>query len=122
MIKQDKIEIAETAKMFLLQKSWWERLLESQIIEVDKEHKYYQQPLTRRCLMVAQSTWFNVLVDIIILGNCIVLAMDKYPDYPERVKNIAQALNMAMTSFFVMETSIKIIAMGLKPFLSLNMN
>lgn len=53
----------------------------------------------------------------IILFNTFILSLDKYPDYPEWVEEIFSGLNIIFVFFFTLECILKIVALGVRPFL-----
>jgi voltage-gated sodium channel len=53
---------------------------------------------------------------LIILLNTLMLSLDKYPDYDSSVENIFSYLNIFFVFFFTMESTLKIVGLGVRPF------
>jgi hypothetical protein len=67
-----------------VQESSWRQLIKS-TATFDHEDTYYHYKLTRVCFYIVNSPIFNGFIIFVILLNTVVLAMDKYPDYPLEV-------------------------------------
>jgi voltage-dependent calcium channel L type alpha-1D len=55
---------------------------------------------------------------LIILLNTFMLSLDKYPDYDTSVESIFSLLNILFVFFFTMECTLKIVGLGVRPFLN----
>jgi hypothetical protein len=67
-----------------VQESSWRQLLKS-TATFDPEDRYYKYKLMRYCFYIVNSPIFNGGIIGVILLNTVVLAMDKYPDYPPEI-------------------------------------
>jgi hypothetical protein len=76
----------------------------------------------KKCLTIARSKEFNGFIIIVIILNTIALSMDKYPEYPEETLKYFSYFNIGFTVVFTIEAAIKLIALGLIPFMSEGFN
>lgn len=53
----------------------------------------------------------------IILLNTLILSLDKYPSWNEGIEEFFSILNIVFVFFFTTECILKIIALGVRPFL-----
>ena len=98
-------------------KTFWESFADSQKVSVDQEHRYYNLGVVQKCLSIIQDPGFNKVMLTVILLNTLILSLDKYPAYEPWVEEIFSFLNIFFTFFFTTECILKIIALGLRPFL-----
>jgi hypothetical protein len=61
-------------------------------------------------------------VIIVIILNTIALSMDKYPEYPDDILMYFSYLNIVFTIVFTIEAFIKLVALGVRPFMSEGFN
>ena len=73
-------------------------------------------------MAIARSKHFNGFIIIVIILNTIALSMDKYPEYPDDILKYFSYFNIAFTFVFTIEAAIKLIALGLIPFMSEGFN
>jgi len=97
------------------QESSWKQLIKS-TATFDPEDTYYHWKLTRVCFYIVSSPIFNGLIIFVILLNTVVLAMDKYPDYPPEVAKIFDAGNTFFTVVFTIECVLKLTGIGVSGF------
>jgi hypothetical protein len=69
-----------------------------------------------------RSKHFNGFIIIVIILNTIALSMDKYPEYPDNILKYFSYLNIVFTVVFTLEAAIKLIALGLRPFMAEGFN
>ena len=67
------------------------------------------------CYRVCTHWSFTVFITFLIIGNTVVLALDKYPDDPD-VTEITDILNIFFTWAFVGEMIIKLIGLGFREY------
>ena len=84
----------------------------------DDEDSYYKNPLTRVCFYIVNSPIFNGFILLVIVANTVVLSMDKFPEYDEKVQNIFSVMNLTFTIIFTVEVVIKIIGIGTRGFIA----
>ena len=100
-----------------MQESSWRQLIKS-TATFDHEDTYYHYKLTRVCFYIVNSPIFNGFIIFVILLNTVVLAMDKYPDYPLEVQRVFEVGNTFFTVIFTVEVVIKVTGLGVSGFAS----
>jgi hypothetical protein len=99
------------------QESYWTQFVKSSAT-FDPEDRYYQNIVTRVCFYIVNSPIFNGFIILVILSNTIVLAMDKYPDYPPHIAQIFDVGNTYFTVTFTLEVVLKVTGLGVSGFCS----
>jgi len=66
--------------------------------------------------------WFDTSIILVILLNTIVLAMDRNEPYPEGFSHGLHIVNLVFSAIFTAEAVIKIIGMGVRPYITDSMN
>ena len=89
----------------------WKQLIKT-TATYDEDDKYYQYKITRFSFYVVMIPIFNGFIIFVILLNTIVLAMDKFPDYPPESAKIFDIGNLFFTIIFTVEVVIKLIGLG----------
>lgn len=73
-------------------------------------------------MSIASHPLFDSLIMFVIILNTIVLSMDKYPEYNQTILRLFKVLNYIFTVIFTFEVVVKMIALGIKPFLKEGFN
>lgn len=81
------------------------------------DHKYYNYKVTRWTYKVAVHPLFNTTIMIIIVLNTIMLALERYPEYPDAQKEVFYICNIVFTIIFSVEVLIKMLAFSLRGFI-----
>ena len=66
--------------------------------------------------------WFDAVILFAIILNTICLALDRTNPYPEWFSNAQKILNYIFTTTFIVEAVVKMIGMGLRPYIVERMN
>lgn len=69
------------------------------------------------CLNVVEDIYFNAFILIVIIANTMILCCDKYPSWPPEIGLRFEILNVIFTAVFTCELIIKLVGLGLRPFL-----
>jgi hypothetical protein len=64
-----------------------------------------------------EDTYFNAFILFVIIANTLVLCCDKYPAYPPEVRIYLDIANIVFTVIFTAELILKLIALGIRPFM-----
>jgi hypothetical protein len=118
IIEQDCIQISLKGLKILKnqkQESSWKQLIKS-TVTFDPDDQYYQNNVTRVCFYIVNSPIFNGFIIFVILMNTIVLAMDKYPNYPPNIAKIFDVGNTIFTIIFTLEVVLKVTGLGVSGF------
>ena len=73
--------------------------------------------MVETCLAFIEDIYFNAFILFIIFANTLVLCLDKYPAYPPETQIWFDISNIFFTAVFTAELFIKIVALGIRPFL-----
>ena len=84
----------------------------------DPSIKYYSKSVTRAFFYIVNIRIFDAFINIIILLNTIVLAMDKYPEWDEDVNEFFHLTNTVFTIIFTAEVAFKLIGLGAKGYVA----
>jgi len=95
----------------------WRTLIKS-TATFDPEDGYYHNGMTRICFYVVNSPIFSAFILLVIIANTVVLSLDKYPAFDQKVQDFFSALNLSFTIIFTFEVVIKIIGVGVRGFAS----
>lgn len=71
---------------------------------------------------IVENAKFNAFILLVIIANTFVLCLDKYPQYPDDTLVIFRDLNWFFTFVFTFELIVKVIALGVRPFLKDSFN
>ena len=120
IIEQDNINISPKGLKILKnqkQDNSWRTLIKS-TATFDPEDGYYHNGMTRICFYVVNSPIFSGFILLVIIANTVVLSLDKYPAFDQKVQDFFSALNLSFTIIFTFEVVIKIIGVGVRGFAS----
>jgi len=82
----------------------------------DKNNPYFHNRITRTFFFIVNSPIFNAFIILIIVLNTIVLAMDKYPAWEERIDDVFDVANLFFSIIFTIECVFKLIGLGISGF------
>ena len=91
-------------------------------VTYNPEDKYYNNKLTKVCFYIANSPIFNGMIMFVISINTIILSMNKFPNWDEKIDSSFKTMNLVFSIIFTLEVVIKLIGLGTKGFASDNMN
>ena len=78
----------------------------------DEDDKYYKFKVTQVCFYIVNNPLFNGFIIFVILLNTIVLAMDKFPDYPPEISRVFDIGNTFFSVIFTIEVVLKVTGLG----------
>tara|TARA_B110000285_G_C15135783_1_gene626789 strand:- start:3165 stop:3731 length:567 start_codon:yes stop_codon:yes gene_type:complete len=119
VIEEDDLFLAKTAKDYVqIEKSFFQAFAEGQRQEgLDRDHPYYQNFLVDCCLNAVEDIYFNAMILFIIILNTAALCCDKYPRWEPEIELRFEIANVIFTVVFTCELVIKLVGLGLRPFL-----
>ena len=89
---------------------------------VDLKQPYYNKKIVRFFYNIIMHPWFDATIIFAIILNTLCLALDRSTPYPEWFSYITKVLNYIFTAVFLVEAVVKLIGMGIRPYIVEKMN
>lgn len=87
--------------------------LEEDILVTELKIRAEKNCAYRQCLNIALSNWFNITINVFIIGNTVVLSWDHYGIAPSEAE-ILDYVNFVFASIFFFEMVVKLTGMGIR--------
>lgn len=71
--------------------------------------------MVQKCKAIAEATWFQTFVTLVILFAGVLVGIETYPAAVERWGDVLHALDKVVLTIFILEIVIKMVAEGSKP-------
>jgi len=86
-------------------------------LKLELTDPYYQNPFVKLSLKIIENPYTEAFFLASVICNTFFLALDSYPLPEETLEHTLHITNQVFTLIFVVEVSIKSVAMGLKNYL-----
>lgn len=79
---------------------------------VNVDHPYYKNQFVRYCFEIIDNPKFDPFILFVIVLNTFTLALDKFPNFDDKVLDAIAYINYCFTAVFTAEVILKIIGLG----------